>query len=355
MAYKAGMTHIVRDVDRPGSKLNKKEVVEPVSIIEAPPMYVVGLTGYQETPQGLKCIGTVWTQHLSEECRRRFYRNWYRAKKQAFNKYTAAYATADGKKKFTETVDKISTEASVVRVIAHTQLSKMKHKSIRTRKAHIMEIQVNGGKVADKIKFAKSLLETEIRVDSVFQPSEACDILAVTTGHGFEGVVQRWGVTKLPRKTHRGLRKVACIGAWHPARVRFTVARPGQDGFHHRTELNKKIYKIGKNVAEEPHSGKTEYDVTEKSINPMGGYVSYGEVKQDFLIIKGSVPGPLKRVLTLRRPMTPQASRMLQEKITLKFIDTSSKIGHGRFQTSKEKYNFMGPLKKHRKTEEETA
>lgn len=58
---------------------------------------------------------------------------------------------------------------------------------------------------------------------------------------GTEGVVTRWGVSRLPRKTHRGLRKVACIGAWHPARVGWTVARSGAMGFNHRTEMNKKV------------------------------------------------------------------------------------------------------------------
>ncbi|CBZ37060.1 ribosomal protein L3, putative, partial [Leishmania donovani] len=60
MVFKAGMTHIVRDVDRPGSKVNKKEVVEPVTILEAPPMVIVGIVGYRQTPVGLKTIGTVW-------------------------------------------------------------------------------------------------------------------------------------------------------------------------------------------------------------------------------------------------------------------------------------------------------
>lgn len=55
------------------------------------------------------------------------------------------------------------------------------------------------------------------------------------------GVTSRWHTKKLPRKTHRGLRKVACIGAWHPARVAFSVARAGQKGYHHRTEINKKV------------------------------------------------------------------------------------------------------------------
>ena len=56
------------------------------------------------------------------------------------------------------------------------------------------------------------------------------------------GVTSRWHTKKLPRKTHKGLRKVACIGAWHPSRIQYTVARAGQKGFHHRTEINKKIY-----------------------------------------------------------------------------------------------------------------
>ena len=40
------MSHIVREMDRPGSKNNKKEVVEAVTIIETPPMVAVGIVGY---------------------------------------------------------------------------------------------------------------------------------------------------------------------------------------------------------------------------------------------------------------------------------------------------------------------
>ena len=90
----------------------------------------------------------------------------------------------------------------------------------------------------------------------------------MTKGKGYEGegVVTRWGVTRLPRKTHRGLRKVACIGAWHPARVSFTVARAGQNGYHHRTEMNKKIYKLGK-TGVESHTALTEFDRLVVSVN----------------------------------------------------------------------------------------
>ena len=76
IGYKAGMTHIVREADRPGSKVNKKEIVEAVTIIETPPMMCVGVVGYIETPRGLRALKTVWAEHIGEECRRRFYKNW---------------------------------------------------------------------------------------------------------------------------------------------------------------------------------------------------------------------------------------------------------------------------------------
>ena len=122
-----------------------------------------------------------------------------------------------------------------------------------------MEIQVNGGDVSAKVDYAYSFFEKQIPVDAIFQKDEMIDIIGVTKGKGYEGVVTRWGVTRLPRKTHRGLRKVACIGAWHPARVSFTVARAGQNGYHHRTEMNKKIYKLGK-AGDESHKAITEFD-----------------------------------------------------------------------------------------------
>ena len=76
VGFKAGMTHIVREVDRVGSKTHKKEVVEAVTIIETPPLVIVGIVGYVETPRGLRQLTTVWAEHLSDECKRRFYKNW---------------------------------------------------------------------------------------------------------------------------------------------------------------------------------------------------------------------------------------------------------------------------------------
>jgi len=340
MTFKAGMTHIVRDVDKPGSKLHKKEVVEPVTILEAPPMVVVGFVGYVETPRGLRALTSVWAGHLSEECKRRFYKNWHNSKQKAFTKYQKRWEEAgkDGTPMAAE-VERAKKYCQVIRAICHTQVGKVK---LGQKKAHLKEVQVNGGTTEKKVEFIMGLFEQEVKVESVFSQDEMIDTIGVSKGGGFEGVVTRWGVTRLVRKSHRGLRKVACIGSWHPARVQFQVPRSGQNGYGHRTEINKKIYRIGKSLKDDPNNAVTENDLTEKAISPMGGFSHYGEVTNEFVMLKGTTPGLRKRLVTLRKSLLPQVSRKAVEKISLKFIDTSSKFGHGRFQTSEEKAKFFG-------------
>jgi large subunit ribosomal protein L3e len=339
LGYKAGMTHIVRELDRPGSKMHKKDIVEAVTVIETPPMVIVGVVGYVETPRGLRSLTTVWAEHLSEEVKRRFYKNWYRSKKKAFTKYAKKFA--DGAKPVEQQLERIKKYCQVVRVLAHTQVRKV---NLGQKKAHLMEIQLNGGSIADKVNWAKDHFEKTVDISAVVEQDEMVDVIGVTKGHGFEGVTARWGTKILPRKTHKGLRKVACIGAWHPSRVKFSVPRAGQDGYHHRTEVNKKIYKVGK--AGDASSGATEFDLTAKPITPMGGFPHYGVINEDWVMIKGCCPGVRKRVVTLRKSLLTHTKRSALEKVSLKFIDTSSKFGHGRFQTGQEKNAFYGTRKK---------
>jgi len=348
LGYKAGMSHIVREANRPGSKVNKKDIVEAVTIIETPPMVAVGLVGYIKTPRGLRALKTVWAQHLSEECKRRFYKNWSKSKKKAFTKASLKWKDEVGKKEIEKDLAQIKKYCEVVRLIAHTQQKLLRK---RQKKAHIMEIQLNGGSVADKVDYAYGMFEKTVPIMDVFAKNEMIDLIGVTKGKGFKGVTSRWHTKKLPRKTHKGLRKVACIGAWHPSRIQYTVARAGQKGYHHRTEINKKIYdiKLGyhkKDGELVKNNAATEYDTTNKCINPMGGFPHYGMVKQDFVMIKGCCIGPKKRVLTLRKSLLVHTKRAALEDIKLKFVDTSSKMGHGRFQTKADKSHFMGPLKK---------
>lgn len=182
------------------------------------------------------------------------------------------------------------------------------------------------------------------------------------------------------------------------------------------------VYKIGKK-GEDSHGAGTDFDVTSKDITPMGGFPHYGVVKEDYLMIKGAIPGERsggggggssssskcsdtylcwcsklapfvrccwhdtdcvkqlfwdtaglpqalhtsqptwcivlrsgvfvpspypgtkKRPITLRRSLLAQTSRSALEEIKLKFIDTSSKFGHGRFQTYEEKLKTFGRTK----------
>eukprot|EP01084_Bolivina_argentea_P141145 248061_1 len=291
---------------------------------------------------------------MDDSFKRRFYKNWTRSKKKAFTKYALQWASCKSGEDPLEVkrrLDFIRSYCDVVRVIAHSQVKKLKN--LKMKKAHIMEIQINGGSsINDKVKFGYSLFEKSIKIDSLFHENETIDTIAVTRGHGWKGVVNRWGVTRLPRKTHRGLRKVACIGSWHPARVQFNIAREGQKGYFHRTELHKKIYKIGKQINYDENGkainfeASTEQDLTSKNITPMGGFVGYGVVKQDFIMIKGTCPGVRKRPISLRKTIVEPSTTTAKEEIKLKFIDTSSKFGHGRFQTSKEKKIWYGKTKK---------
>jgi large subunit ribosomal protein L3e len=132
-------------------------------------------------------------------------RNWYRSKKKAFTKYAKKHSESSGQA-ISRELERIRKYCTVVRVLAHTQIRKT---GLQQKKAHLMEIQVNGGTVADKVDFAKNHFEKTVDVNSVFETNEVIDVIAVTKGHGYEGVTKRWGTTRLPRKTHRGLRKVA--------------------------------------------------------------------------------------------------------------------------------------------------
>lgn len=290
------------------------------------------MVGYIETPRGLRALSTVWANHLDKGTLRRFYKNWVNSKQKAFSRYQSTVAKEP--KKLEVELNRIRKYATSVRAIVHTQHDLLKN--LRQKKNNIFEIQINGGKtIADKVSFVQGFFEKEIRIDNVFGQNEVLDVIGVTKGHGFKGVIARWGVRHLQKKSHRGYRKVGCIGAWHPARVAWSVPRAGQCGYYHRTELNKKIYRIGKGArGGAKNNATTDADITEKNITPLGGFPHYGVVNDDFIIIKGCCVGPKKRFVLLRKPLVATTSREHLEPINLKFIDTSSKLGHGRFQTT---------------------
>jgi large subunit ribosomal protein L3e len=184
-----------------------------------------------------------------------------------------------------------------------------------------------------------------VRVGDLFADNEMIDTVGVTRGKGMVGPIKRFGCSRLNRKTHRGLRKVACIGAWHPSAVKWTVARRGQQGYHSRTEINKKIYRVGMGADRGATNNATcEADAVDKNITPMGGFPHYGQVNEDFVLIKGGVTGIKKRPVVIRKSIFPCSKTWQTEQLDIKFIDTASKHGHGRFQTDAEKDKFLGKL-----------
>jgi large subunit ribosomal protein L3e len=120
MGYKAGMTHVTRHHEkREGKKIIKKDIVEPVSIIECPPMKIVGLVGYIDTPRGIRQLATVFAQHLGDDLKRRFYKNWSTAKKKAFSKYVLRWTEdSKSKKSIQRDIERIKKYCSIVRVLA---------------------------------------------------------------------------------------------------------------------------------------------------------------------------------------------------------------------------------------------
>ena len=49
--------------------------------------------------------------------------------------------------------------------------------------AHHMEIQVNGGTFEEKVQWAYSHFEKEIRIHNVFKTGDLADVIGVTKGH----------------------------------------------------------------------------------------------------------------------------------------------------------------------------
>ena len=81
------------------------------------------------------------------------------------------------------------------------------------------------------------------------------------------------------------------MGPERPGRVHWGMIMPGRMGFNQRTEYNKNLVLIG--------------DKPEK-VNPKGGFPHYGIIKNDYILVKGSIPGPVKRLIRLVEPIRGQ-------------------------------------------------
>ncbi|KCZ73308.1 LSU ribosomal protein L3P [Candidatus Methanoperedens nitroreducens] len=292
--YKAGMTHIIMIDDVPNSLTAGMEVSIPVTILEAPPMRAAGIRIYDSTAYGAHTIAEAWTTELDKELNRTI----TVPKK---NDLSAALAR----------IDQLINDgvAKDLRIIMYTLPDKVT--GIPKKKPEIMENNIGGTDLKARFEYAKTLLGKTINISDVFNNGDTIDVLAITTGKGTQGPVKRWGIQLQKSKHSRAgsVRQIGTLGPWHPSHVSWRVPQLGQTGYHQRTEFNKRIMQIGKD-------GKT--------VTPEGGFLNYGIVRNDYVVIKGSVPGPVKRLVRIR-PAIRSKRQLPAPEIT--YLSTESKQG----------------------------
>ncbi|MFP4567958.1 MAG: 50S ribosomal protein L3 [Candidatus Woesearchaeota archaeon] len=169
-----------------------------------------------------------------------------------------------------------------------------------------------GGSVADKLEFIKGKFDKQILVTDVLKEGQLIDVHGVTTGRGFQGPVKRFGIGLKNHKSEKGQRAPGSLGSWiGQAHVAHRIARAGQTGYHLRTQHNNIIMKIG----DKP-----------EDVNPKGGFINYGLVKSSYIMIKGSLPGPKKRLLFLADPVRSNKKINFSPE-TIKYVSTDSHQG----------------------------
>jgi large subunit ribosomal protein L3 len=175
-----------------------------------------------------------------------------------------------------------------------------------------METRVGGGSIEERFEYGLDLLADggSHSIEAVFRAGEYADVSGITKGKGTQGPVKRWGVQKRKGKHARQgwRRRIGNLGPWNPSRVRSTVPQQGQTGYHQRTELNKRVVDLG-----------------DDEVTPEGGFVNYGEVSGAYVLLKGSVPGPEKRLIRLRPAVRPTEQPRLDPE--LRYVSTTSNQG----------------------------
>ncbi len=268
VAFKVGMTAVHFIDNRPGSPTQGSEVRSAATVIAAPPLKVIGLALYGKEEGRLVDVGRIWSPEFSEEVKRR---------NKTFN-------PAPGPEK----VDELREKVAEVRLIVATQPRLVG----LGKKPLITEIKIGGG-VESALGKGLELLGRELRLSDVFKEGEFVDVVGVTKGKGFQGVVKRYGVSILQRKSRKTRRGVAAIGPWNPHYVMYTVPRSGQMGYHRRTELNKRLLKISSDT---------------QAVNPASGWHKFGVIRTEYAVVEGSLPGTPKRPLILRIAAKPPRS-----------------------------------------------
>ncbi len=268
--YKAGMTHVLLKDSRPNS-LTKGDVVSwPVTVLECPPLKILSIRAYHQGYNGPVVVKEIFNPKLNKEVQRVL----KLTKKQDFDL------------KIKELEEKIS-QYTDIRVNVYTQPNKT---GIGKKNPEIFEVAIGGSDLKAKLDYARTLLDKEIRAQDILKGGTRIDVHSVSKGKGFQGSVKRFGVQLRSHKSEKK-RRSNIMGPERPGRIHWGMLMPGRMGYNQRTEYNKSLVLISDKI---------------EKINPQGGFPHYGIIKNDYILIKGSIAGPAKRLVRVIEPIRGQ-------------------------------------------------
>ena len=313
--WKAGMTHILMRDTNPKSTSAGQEVRKAVTVVETPPMNVLAVRGYKMTPYGKQTAGEVWADVSDDSPANLFPRLANQTRGERDVEEGRKPATRGGripKRPSQPSEDALNTlreqDLTEVRLIACTQPDLVR--SVPSKTPEIMEIGLTGGDIDAKLDWAMERLGGQVGLEDVYEAGQEIDVVGVTKGKGWQGSIKRFGLKMLSHKNSKRRRQCCNMCDFGTGYVRKTIRQAGQVGYHKRTELNKKILRIS--------------NPEESEITPAGGFLNYGEVRNPYMIIQGSLPGPAKRLLRFRDPTRP---RKVVGEVDVTYVSTSSKQG----------------------------
>lgn len=270
IGYKVGMGSVLTKDDSPDSMTKGKRIIVPTTIIECPPMKILSVRFYKNK----NVVGEVVVS-VDKELKR--------------------------KVKLPKSVKKIEDfkeEFDDIRVIVYSGVIKTDIK----KTPDLIELAIAGTK-DDKMNFVKEKIGKTISISEVFSEG-VVDVRGVTTGLGIQGPVKKMGISLKSHKSEKGVRRPGNLAPWSPSRLTLATPLSGQLGYFTRIAYNNLILKVGQ--------------IKENDINKKGGFMNYGKINTDYILVKGSVSGPQKRALLITHPIRPTKKTTKQK---LEFVE----------------------------------
>ena len=260
VGYKVGMVSVFVKDDTEGSLTKGKKITIPSTIVECPSMKIYSVRFYKGG-KVLKDIVVSKDKDLKKKIK-----------------------LSKDLKNFEDVSKDIKFED--VRVLLY---SNVKVLTVDKKKPDVLEVGLSGSS-EEKLSFIKERIGKEILASEVFGEG-LVDVRGVTKGYGTQGPVKRFGISLKASKSEKGRRRPGSLAPWHPARVTFRAPQAGQTGYHNRIVYNNLILKVG--------------NVDENDINKKSGFDHYGVIRGEYIVLKGSIPGPRKRGLVITPAMKP--------------------------------------------------